>query len=321
MSIDYVTWDFSCFTDRSAFSEVMERLVTEQEAKNRLTVIRCCDALNRGDMHAVDELVADEFIEHDPMPTRMQGRDGMKATRAALATAFPDFRFVIEDLLAENDLVFVRGELLGTHRGAFGDVAATGNWVRVTGSCLLRLSQDRLIEGWTNVDMFGLLQQLDVIPVPATTEAHSEVAPQAGYASGSPSAAKAVMQRMIDDLWNKGDLAVADELFHPQSTSPTAPQAAPGPDGVKAIVSMFRSAFPDYWIHIEDMVASGDRVAARFRQGGTHLGDLMGIPATGRSVEWTEMGMLRLTRGQIAESWYDVDMVGLFGQLGVSVSS
>ena len=56
---------------------------------------------------------------------------------------------------------------------------------------------------------------------------------------------------------------------------------------------------------------------ARFRQGGTHDGDLMGIAPTGKKVEWTEIGILRIADGKVVESWYDVDMLGLMGQLGV----
>ena len=80
---------------------------------------------------------------------------------------------------------------------------------------------------------------------------------------------------------------------------------------------MMRDAFPDYWMEITHIVAEDDRVAARFRQGGTHTGPLMGIAPTGKKVEWTEIGILRVADGKVVESWYDVDMLGLMSQLGV----
>ena len=83
---------------------------------------------------------------------------------------------------------------------------------------------------------------------------------------------------------------------------------------------MLRDAFPDYWMEITHIVAEDDRVAARFRQGGTHDGDLLGIAPTGKKVEWTEIGILRIADGKVVESWYDVDMLGLMGQLGVGGS-
>ena len=128
------------------------------------------------------------------------------------------------------------------------------------------------------------------------------------------------MRRFIDEVWNKGNLEVAEEIFHPEATSPSAPTLPPGAAGVNFIVKMMRDAFPDYWMEITHLVAEDDRVAARFRQGGTHNGDLMGIAPTGKKVEWTEIGILRIADGKVVESWYDVDMLGLMGQLGVGGS-
>jgi predicted ester cyclase len=123
---------------------------------------------------------------------------------------------------------------------------------------------------------------------------------------------------MVDELWNKGDLSVADQIFHPEATSPSAPTLPVGPEGVKQIVTTFRGAFPDYRIEITHLVADDDKVAARFVQTGTHTGDLMGIPPTGKKVQWTEMGILQIADGKIVQSWYDLDMAGLMQQLGVA---
>jgi len=126
-----------------------------------------------------------------------------------------------------------------------------------------------------------------------------------------------MMERFIDEVWNKGNLEVADEVFHPESWSPSAPTLPPGPAGVKLIAKIFRDAFPDYWIRIDNIVAEPDRVAAHFTQGGTHQGDLFGIPPTGKTVEFTEIGILRVADGMVVESWYDTDMFGMMRQLGV----
>ena len=129
---------------------------------------------------------------------------------------------------------------------------------------------------------------------------------------------KNVMRRMIEEVWNKGDLEVAEELFASDHTSPSAPQLPPGPESVKMLVTMFRNAMPDYHMTIDLIVAEGDQVAARFIQTGTHTGDdLMGLPASGKKATWTEIGVLRIKDGLIAESWYEADMMGMMQQLGV----
>ena len=70
---------------------------------------------------------------------------------------------------------------------------------------------------------------------------------------------KALMSRFIEEVWNRGNLDVADELFDPQATTPDAP-LPPGPEGAKVVARMFRSAFPDFHMAIEDLIAEDDKV-------------------------------------------------------------
>jgi len=176
-------------------------------------------------------------------------------------------------------------------------------------------------EGWINVDMMGMMQQMGVIPAPPAPDPAS--IPPAKHVTGAPStreANKALMRRFIEEVWNKGNLDVADEIFHPDHTSPSAPSLPAGAAGTKMIATAFRNAFPDYHMTIEQIAAEDDRVAARFLQSGTHEGELWGIPPTGKKVKFSEIGILRIADGKIVESWYDVDMLGMMGQLGVGQS-
>lgn len=128
---------------------------------------------------------------------------------------------------------------------------------------------------------------------------------------------KAIMTRMIEEVWNQGNLETADELFAPNHTSPSAPQLPPGSEGVKILVNMFRAAMPDYHMTIDMMVAEANQVAGRFTQSGTHSGGpIMELEASGKSATWTEIGVLRIEGGKIVESWYEVDMMGMLTQLG-----
>lgn len=127
---------------------------------------------------------------------------------------------------------------------------------------------------------------------------------------------KQIMKRMIEEVWNQGNLASAEELFAPTHTSPSAPDLPPGADGVKFLVKMFRDAMPDYHMDIDMMLADEAQVVARFVQSGTHTGgDLLGMKASGRKATWTEIGVLKIKDGKIVESWYEVDMLSMIQQL------
>ena len=127
---------------------------------------------------------------------------------------------------------------------------------------------------------------------------------------------KLIMARMIEEVWNKGNLAVADELFAPDHFSPSAPDLPKGPDSVKMLVRMFREAMPDYHMNIDMIMADENKVVARFVQSGTHTGaPLMGMPPSGRRAEWTEIGVLEVNNGKITQSWYEVDMLSMLNQL------
>ena len=287
-----------------------------EEARNKETVTRFVAATNRGDSSVLDELVVEDYHDNDPLQGQEPGREGLKKAYVMFNTPFPDLIFDFQDVIAEDDLVVGRGVITGTHQGEFFGIPASGKKLHWTGTRLFRLRDGLMTEGWINLDMMGLMQQLGVVPTPPMPD----VAAPVNNLHGAPStreANKALMRRFIEEVWNQGKLEVADEIFHPEATSPSAPQLPKGGEGVKMIAGIFRAAFPDYWMRIDHLVAEDDRVAARFSQGGTHLGDLMGIPATGKKVQWTETGILRIADGKVVESWYDVDMMGLMGQLGV----
>ena len=288
--------------------------------ENKRIVTDYVDATNRLSLDELDQWVVEDYVENEPIPNQKPGLEGLKEAYRIFNTPFPDIHFIFEDVLGEGDLVFGRGVISGTHEKEFMGIPPTGKKVYWTGTRLFRLKDGKITEGWVNIDMLGLLQQLGVVPAPpGTTWPPPKVEPPQveGGRVTTPEENKAIMRRMIDEVWNKRNLDVADELFHPEASSPSAPTLPRGPEGVKLIARMFHSAFPDYWMRIDHMVADGDRVAAKFTQGGTHQGELFGIPATGKQAEWTETGILRIADGKIVESWYDVDMLGMMQQLGV----
>lgn len=296
--------------------------LSAEEQRNKEIITRYVEATNRGELDLLDQMVVPDYIEHDPVPGQRPGLEGLKDAYRMFNSPFPDLKFIFEDVIAEGDLVVGRGVISGTHMGEFFGIPPTGKKVHWTGTRLFRLKDGKVTEGWVNIDMLGLMQQMGAIPPSppiggAPPPADAAPPPRITGAPSTREANHALMRRFIEEVWNKGHLEVADEIFHPEATSPTAPTLPRGAEGVKTVARIFRGAFPDFWMEITHIVAEDDRVAARFRQGGTHQGDLMGIPPTGKKVEWTEMGILRVADGKVVESWYDVDMLGLMQQLGV----
>lgn len=130
---------------------------------------------------------------------------------------------------------------------------------------------------------------------------------------------KFIVREVIEEVFNKGNLAVADKAYAASYVGydPSSPEPLRGPEGVKQDISKYRSAFPDLYFTIEDLIGEGDRVVSRFRVTGTHKGELMGIPPTGKRAEVTGISIVRFAGGKIAEEWSNWDALGLMQQLGV----
>ena len=129
---------------------------------------------------------------------------------------------------------------------------------------------------------------------------------------------KAIMRRLIKEGFNQGDLGLFDELVSPDFVNHSAPPGVPPTrEGWKQLAAMFLTAFPDMHIHIEDEIAEGDVVATRFTGQGTHQGEFMGIPATGKEVAASGINIARIEGGIIMERWEEMDMMSIMQQLGV----
>jgi steroid delta-isomerase-like uncharacterized protein len=124
--------------------------------------------------------------------------------------------------------------------------------------------------------------------------------------------------RRFRDAFNAGDLDGAVAGFAPNAVVHLSGASDPLTlEGFKQFGLIFLSAFPGGTSTVEDMIAEGDRVVSRLTYRGTHSGDLMGIPPTGRSVTVAETIIDRLADGKIVESWRLFDQMGMMQQLGV----
>jgi steroid delta-isomerase-like uncharacterized protein len=129
---------------------------------------------------------------------------------------------------------------------------------------------------------------------------------------------KALVRRMVDELFNKGNISLVDELFAPdfverEELPPGLPRDR---EGVKLLTSMLRSAFPDFKAVIEDTLAEGDKVVVRHTWSGTHKGEWMGMPPTGKSISIGVIDIVRVADGKFVEHWGQMDSMGMMVQLG-----
>jgi steroid delta-isomerase-like uncharacterized protein len=129
---------------------------------------------------------------------------------------------------------------------------------------------------------------------------------------------KEKVHRFLEETFNEGNLDVVDEIFASDYVlhDPGIPEEVSGPEGIKQFVQMYRSAFPDTHITVEDQLAEGDEVVTRWTGRGTHQGELFGIPASGNRVEDTGITISRFEGGKIAEDWTNSDFLGLMQQIG-----
>ena len=113
----------------------------------------------------VDDVTTPDFILHVPPFPDMEGPEGFKQFLAGTFTAYPDARFIVEDMFAEKDKVAVRLTFRGTHEGVTRTgIAPTGKRVTVTGIEVYHLDGVKIVEKWMNFDFLGLMQQMGAIP-------------------------------------------------------------------------------------------------------------------------------------------------------------
>ena len=238
--------------------------------------------------------------------------DVIKIFGGAVFAAFPDYEASVEYIMAEGDTVLLRIAETGTHKGEYMQVAATDKKVHWSDTFFLVFNKDEKIEkAWLQANLMGLMSQIGGFK------------PQVHEGGGQPSATgssaernKAVFTKFILEFWNERKFDLADELVHPDHFSSSIPDLPKGPEGMKIIANVVAgSIFPDLQREIKQLFATDDMVGAVWVNRGTHKGTFMNIEATGKKVEWMELGIAKMKDGQLIESWYRPDEVGLCKEL------
>jgi steroid delta-isomerase-like uncharacterized protein len=126
-----------------------------------------------------------------------------------------------------------------------------------------------------------------------------------------------IVTRFFEVGPSKGDLAAAGELLAEDfAMQVPLPVTGPGSEAIKQVIMSCRAAFGGLHVTIEDIFADGDKVTCRFTSRGTHTGEFMGVPPTGKAVSMTGIEIFRLRDGKIVELWGEANLMGLAQHLG-----
>jgi predicted ester cyclase len=228
----------------------------------------------------------------------------------------------IERMVADGNKITAYWTTRGTHLGEFmlpdmpEGIPATGKAVEFTEAATFRIANGRLAEAWYAADRLTMMEQMGLGPSPVSDGDES-------YQGNSPVAKevshKASFRRFAEEAWNNGNLDVVDEVFAPEYVAHAANDAHSvyGPEGHKEFIAYFRQAFPDVHLTSGDLLAEDDLLVSRMKWQGTHMGNYMGIPPTGKKIAVDVTGINRFENGQVVEAWGVVDTLGMLQQLGV----
>ena len=120
---------------------------------------------NKKNLKIVDELLPDNIVIHN-FGAVVEGREAWRQSFTPFFTAFPDLKFTVELTIIEGDRMAVRWAATGTHTGDFRGIAPTGKQINIAGVAIYRVAEGKIVEGWSQPDTLGLLQQIGAIPTP-----------------------------------------------------------------------------------------------------------------------------------------------------------
>jgi predicted ester cyclase len=285
-----------------------------------------------GRYELADELIAPVMTVHGAGGQEVgMGPAGLVELIRTWRTAFPDGRMTVDDLIVEGDLVGIRNTWHGTHTGEFYGIPPTGRQVDVTSIGLDRVKDGQVVEGWGELDMVGMMQQLGALPAAGPGAVSAGLSAQwgpaqwgpaqstAGEQAGDPADHKALLASLVQALAS-GDTSAAETLVDAGAFRDHHPSLGSTDwAGAQAAAQALRTAFPDLAVSLErdTMVCEGDAVLGHYLLSGTHAGELYGAAPTGRTVTWAATDFVRVSAGRVVERWVAMDTLTLFQQTGL----
>jgi predicted ester cyclase len=282
---------------------------------------------NKGNYAVAHEVISPRMRVHGAggQPVE-QGPDGVVGLVKTWRAAFPDGQMSIDGLVAEGDLVTALLTWHGTHKGEFYGIPPSGKTIACTSIGIDRIQNGIIVDGWGELDMVGMMQQMGAMPLVGPGAVAQGRSPEWGQGSGvpadpAPSAAanKALLQRLLDAS-NTGDQAVFTQVIDTARYVEHNPVwgAIDYGSSLQVVGALF-AAMPDLrYAYATDLTtAEGDKVVSHAVASGTHTGaPLFGAPASGKKITWTQSDLGRVANGKIVERWFCADSLALLQQIG-----
>jgi predicted ester cyclase len=267
--------------------------------------------MNGGGWSIGEEIYVPGAVLHQPQVPGLPPVTNLASLIAACPTGMvEDFQVVLEDVFVAGDRAVGRFTASAKWRmGVPAPMPYVNPWI-----VIFRFENGKIAEEWWEFDLLGVQEQIGFLPGTRPAYGWSASSSLTGE-PGIPQQNASLAHRAIQ-LANTGYQTQATHVFSPRFVNhePGVP-AANDLAGFEFAVAKLGSAFPGIRFTIDDLVAAGDRVAVRFTAAGTQLGPYVGIPATGRYVEWSGNTIYRVADGVIVEAWSLWDAAGLLQQL------
>jgi len=256
---------------------------------------------NKGNLDLIDELVDPNSVSRLSDGAEVHGADNWKRWVAANRATYPDLQVTVEDILAEGDKVATRWTARGAHQGE-SRFLAPGTEITFTGIGITRLANGKRVESWEETNVATLMQQFGWFrdsPGGRTDFGWGEPS-QATGSPGGPDDNKAIVRRFFEQVRGNWDPDQWDEMAHPDY-SPHCPDFVHlnSRQEFKQSIVRSRDASLSCRITVEDMVAEGDKVAARWIQRGTLT--------TGKLFLFPVISICRIADGKVIEDWWAHD--------------
>ena len=288
------------------------------------------EAWSGGNYDLAYEVISPDMTVHGAGGQKVgMGPDALIELIRTWRTAFPDGYMTIEDLIVEGDLVGVRNSWHGTQTAEFYGIPASGKRVDVTSIGLDRVVDGKVVEGWGEMDMVGMMQQLGAMPLVgpgafSTGRSPAWTAPVGEDAGpGDPGAAKTALTGFIEALAS-GDRSAVEALVAPGFVDDNPSWGTVDLEGALETAASLRAAMPDLHVEIQrdTVLAEGGRAESHTLYRGTHTGaELFGVAPSGNQMVWTQHALVQVSDGRITRRWVSADTLSLLSQLGALPSA